>query len=77
METTVWLVFMAWTGIYNQGFGGFSQKFPMKSMEQCEKAKVEFIEVLRKNNGTQKVTSPLYAGGANYEDHTFCFEVPK
>ena len=76
METTVWLVFMAWTGIYDQGFGGFSQKFPMQSMEQCEKAKVEFIEVLSKNRGTQKVKRPLYTA-ADYEDYTFCFEVPE
>ena len=76
METSVWLVFMAWTSIYDQGFGGLSQKFPMKSMEQCEKAKVEFIEVLRKNRGEQKAKRPLYSA-ADYKTHTFCFKVPE
>ena len=50
---------MAWNSQYNGGFGGLSQKFPMKSMDQCEKAKIEFIEVLRKNEGGQKVERPL------------------
>ena len=73
---SVWLVFMAWNSQYNGGVGGLSQKFPMKSMDQCEKAKIEFIEVLRKNEGGQKVERPLFSG-ANYRHHTFCFKVPE
>tara|TARA_S200000501_G_C20233380_1_gene486749 strand:+ start:42 stop:308 length:267 start_codon:yes stop_codon:yes gene_type:complete len=78
MVPPVWLVVVFWVGMYDKNFSSSMEKFPMETMEQCERAKTDFIKRLAASGpkgANAKLRRPL-PSGTDYDHKIFCMPTP-